>query len=166
MRNFKIFLWIFAVLLIQTVILAQVRLFGAIPSLVLVYAVCVMILENEFKNAVTVSIICAAAMGALGGRGFVLTTLFYVYAAILIFSLRDKPAYMGNLPKALFWTFLTSFAAELMYYAAVRFTLNADVIFSDALPTALFNTAMALAVYPLLKITMYKEEKKKRLLIV
>ena len=73
---------------------------------------------------------------------------------------------MGNLPKALFWTFLTSFAAELMYYAAVRFTLNADVIFSDALPTALFNTAMALAVYPLLKITMYKEEKKKRLLIV
>ena len=57
MRNFKIFLWIFAVLLIQTVILAQVRLFGAIPSLVLVYAVCVMILENEFKNAVTVSII-------------------------------------------------------------------------------------------------------------
>ncbi len=164
MRNFKIFLWIFVILLIQTVILAQIRALGAIPSLVLVYAVCVMILENEFRVAVTVSIICAASMGALGDRGFALTTLFYVYSSIVIFSLRDKPAYVGNLPKALFWTFLSSFAAEIMYYASSHFTVSADAILNVALPTALFNTVMVLAVYPLLKITMYRDEKKRKLI--
>ena len=88
MRNFKTFLWIFIVFLIQTVILARVHIFGAVPSLVMAYVICVMILENEFRNAVTISIICSAAMGALGGREFAVTVLFYVYSSIIIFALR------------------------------------------------------------------------------
>ena len=165
MRNFKTFLWIFIVFLIQTVILARVHIFGAVPSLVMAYVVCVMLLENEFRNAVTISIICSAAMGALGGREFAVTVLFYVYSSIIIFALRKKPAYIGNLPKAVVWTFLASGVMEILYFAIRTLSVNTEMLLHDALPTAIFSAVLALIVYPVLKVTMYREEKKKKLLI-
>ena len=165
MRNFKIFLWIFIVFLIQTVILAGIHAFGAVPSLVMVYVVCVMLLENEFRSAVTISIICASAMGVLSGREFVITVLFYVYSSIIIFALRKKPRYVGNLPKAVVWTFLTSGIMETLYYVLRTLSVNTDMLLYDALPTAVLNAVLVLIVYPILKATMYKEENKKRLLI-
>ena len=165
MRNFKTFLWIFIVFLIQTVILARVHIFGAVPSLVMAYVVCVMLLENEFRNAVTISIICSAAMGTLGGREFAVTVLFYVYSSIIIFALRKKPAYVGNLPKAVVWTFLASGVMEILYFAIRTLSVNTEMLLHDALPTAIFSAVLALIVYPVLKVTMYREEKKKKLLI-
>lgn len=165
MRNFKIFLWIFIVFLIQTVILSGVHAFGAVPSLVMAYMVCVMLLENEFRRAVTISIICSAVMGAIGGREFTVTALFYVYSSIIIFALRRKPVYVGNLPKAVVWTFLASALMEILYFAVRTLSVNTDMLLYDALPTGIFNAALALIIYPVLKLTMYKEEKKKKLLI-
>lgn len=165
MRNFKTFLWIFIVFLIQTVILARVHIFGAVPSLVMAYVICVMLLENEFRNAVTISIICSAAMGALGGREFAVTVLFYVYSSIIIFALRKKPAYVGNLPKAVVWTFLASGVMEILYFAIRTLSVNTEMLLHDALPTAIFSAVLTLIVYPVLKVTMYREEKKKKLLI-
>ncbi|MCC8160154.1 MAG: hypothetical protein LIO53_02370 [Oscillospiraceae bacterium] len=165
MRNFKIFLWIFIVFLIQTVILARAHIFGAAASAVMAYVVCVMILEDEFKNAVTISIICAAAMGALGGRSFVALTLFYVYSSIIVFALRKKPVYMGNFTKALLWTFALSAISEIIFFATDTMSLNTAMLLNNALPTAVINTVLAALIYPILKKTMYKEEKKKTLLI-
>ena len=165
MRNFKTFLWIFIVFLIQTVILARVHIFGAVTSLVMAYVICVMILENEFRNAVTISIICSAVMGALGGREFAVTVLFYVYSSIIIFALRKKPAYVGNLPKAVVWTFLASGVMEILYFAIRTLSVNTEMLLHDALPTAIFSAVLTLIVYPVLKVTMYREEKKKKLLI-
>ncbi len=164
MRNFKIFLWIFIIFLIQTVILARIHVFGAAPSIVLSYAVCIAVLENEFNSAAVISIICAAAMGALGGRSFILTTLFYTYSSIIIFAARKKPAYMNNAVKALFWTFVASALSEIMFFSADAFTLTYDMLITNALPTAVINTALTAVVYPILNASMYREKKRKLLI--
>ena len=147
MRNFKIFLWIFVIFLVQTVVLSPIHIFGAVPSAVLAFVMCVAILENEFRTAVIISGICAVVMGAIGGRNFTEITLFYAYSSIIVFAARKRPRYVGNFPKTIVWTFIMS------------------AIFSDALPTAVFNTVIAVILYPILKKTLYKEEKKKKLLI-
>lgn len=165
MRNFKIGLWIFFVLLIQTVVLARVHVFGAAPSLALGYVVCVMMLENEFKDAVIISIVVSVLMGALCGRGFEAVTLFYVYSSIAIFSFRKKPRYMGTFAKALLWTFICSSLLEVILSAPVTMTVSADMLLTDALPTAIINTVLAAVIYPILKKTMYSEEKKKLLIV-
>lgn len=164
MRNFKIFLWIFIVFLIQTVIVARIHVFGAVPSLVLAYVMCVMVLENEFRNAVTISIICAAAMGALSGRDFPLTVLFYSYTSIMVFALRKKPAYIGNFPKAIISTFILSALFEVIMYVLRTMSVDMSVLTHNALPTAVFNVIFVMIIYPILKKTMYKEEKKKLLI--
>ena len=47
MRNFKIFLWIFVIFLVQTVVLSPIHIFGAVPSAVLAFVMCVAILDNK-----------------------------------------------------------------------------------------------------------------------
>lgn len=165
MRNFKIFLCIFFIFLIQTVILGQVHIFGAVPSAVLAYIICVMIQENEFRNAAVISIICAVLMGALSGRDFIVTTLFYVYSSIIIFALRKKPPYVHNGVKAVVWTFISSAMLEVLFFVIRNLSFDVMMLVENALPTAVFNAALAVVIYPLLKRIMYKEEKKKKLLI-
>lgn len=150
--------------LIQTVAVSRIHAFGAVPSVVMAYAMCVMILEDEFKNAAIISIICAAAMGALGGRDFPLTVLFYSYSAIIVFALRKKAAYIGNFPKSVIAVFVASAVFEVLMYVARTMSADASMLLDDALPTAAFNAAFAMVIYPILKRTMYKEEKKKLLI--
>ena len=54
---------------------------------------------------------------------------------------------------------------EILLFVIREMTLDVSVIFSDALQTAVFNTVIAVILYPILKKTLYKEEKKKKLLI-
>ena len=165
MRNFKIFLWIFVIFLVQTVVLSPIHIFGAVPSAVLAFVMCVAILENEFRTAVIISGICAVVMGAIGGRNFTEITLFYAYSSIIVFAARKRPRYVGNFPKTIVWTFIMSALLEILLFVIREMTLDVSVIFSDALPTAVFNTVIAVILYPILKKTLYKEEKKKKLLI-
>ena len=141
MRNFKIFLWIFVIFLVQTVVLSPIHIFGAVPSAVLAFVMCVAILENEFRTAVIISGICAVVMGTIGGRNFT------------------------EIPRTIVWTFIMSAILEILLFVIREMTLDVSVIFSDALPTAVFNTVIAVILYPILKKTLYKEEKKKKLLI-
>ncbi len=164
MKNFKIFLWIFVIFLIQTVLLGHLHLFGAAPSIVLAYVVCVTIMENEFRTFAAVSIICAAVMGALCGRDFIITTLFYVYSSLIIFALRKKPLYLSNAVKAAVWTAAASAVLELLYLLPGGSTLGLHYILHSVVPTVVFNTVLVLVLYPILKKTMYKEEKTKLLI--
>lgn len=164
MRNFKIFLWIFVVFLIQTVILSSVHIFGAVPSVVLVFIMCVAVLENEFRTAIVINGICAVVMGALGGRNFTEITLFYAYSSIIVFSARKRPRYVGNFPKTIVWTFIMSAILEILLFIIREMTIDVSVLLNDALPTAVFNTIIALILYSILKKTLYKEEKKKLLI--
>lgn len=165
MRRFKIFLWIFIVFLLQTVVVSHIHILGAVPSLVISFILCIVIMENEFRNAVIISSICAAAMGALSGREFVIMTLAYVYSSIIVFRLRKKPAYISNFSKTLMWTFIVSAAIEILYFMIMNWTINLNVLLYDALPTAVLNILGTLVLYPILKRTMYKEEKKKLLIV-
>ncbi len=165
MRNFKIFLWIFIIFLIQTVILGHVHVLGAAPSLVMAYMMCIMIMENEFRSAVTISIICSFVMGALSGRDFIIITLFYAYGSIIVFALRKKPAYAHNAVKAVTWTFALSVLLEILLFLIANRFLNLHALFYIVLPTAVINAVVTGILYPILKKTMYKEEKKKLLIV-
>lgn len=164
MRYFKIGIWIFIIFLIQTVILARVHIFSAMPSLVLPYVVCVMLLEDDFKAAWIVSLICAAAAGALCGREFIVQVLYIFYTSLAVFALRKKPLYISGFLKGIGWTFILSAVMEIIFLVLRSHTLNCDMLLYAVLPTAVINAAFVFVIYPILKRTMYKEEKKKLLI--
>ena len=164
MRYFKIGVWIFIIFLIQTVILARVHIFSAMPSLVLPYVVCIMLLEDDYKSAWIISLICSFGAGALCGREFIVQVLFTFYTSLIVFALRKKPLYIGGFIKGIGWTFILSGVMEIIFLVLRSHTLNGDMLLYAALPTAVINAIFVFAIYPLLKRTMYKEDKKKLLI--
>lgn len=154
----------FFVFLIQTVILAHVSAQGFVISLVAPYVVCVMLLEDDFRNACIISAVCSAAAGALCGTQFVVMTLYIFYISIVVFALRKKPLYVHDIFRAVFWTFIMSgILAVLTYFFGTR-TMNVHMLIHSALPSAAVNIVFVFILYPLLKRTMYREEKKKLLI--
>lgn len=50
---------------------------------------------------------------------------------------------------------------EILLFAIREMTLDVSVIFSDALPTAVFNTVIAVILYPILKRHCIKKKRRK-----
>ena len=164
MRKLKVFLWMFIIFLIQTVIVSRIRFYGAVPSIVMAYAVSVMLLEEEFNSAASTAVLCAVSAGALCGRNFYVMTLYIFFVSLIVFALRRKPLYIAGFLKAIFYTFVFSGALEILFFAMTNMTVTTDMLLYDALTTAAVNTVFVIATYPLLKRTMYKKEEKKLLI--
>lgn len=164
MRKFKVFLWIMILFLLQTTALARIHIFQAVPFIIMPYAVCVAILDDDFDVAAIIGIVCAVLAGSLCGREFTVVTLFMVFAVLIVNGFRNRPAYISGFFKSVFWTFLLSGVFEIVCYAVENINLTVHMLLFDALPTAVINTLMCVIIYPLLKKIMYKKEEKKLLL--
>ena len=164
MRNFKIGLWIFCIFLIQTVILSGIHVYNAVPSLVLPFVVCLALMEEDMLTSAVIGGICAFTAGAFTSHSYIITVLYIFYASMLIFALKSKPVYIHSVVKAFIWTFIVSGLMELIFRVLDAWSITADMLMYSVLPSAVVNTLFVILVYPLLKRTMYKEDKVKLLI--
>ena len=164
MRNFKIGVWIFCIFIVQTVILSGIHVFNAVPSLALPFVVCAALMEEDVVTTAVVSGICALIAGAFTGRSYIVTVLCIFYASVLVFVLKSKPLYVHRAVKAFVWTFILSGVMETIFRFIDVGSVTVDILLYSALPYAAINTLFVIIIYPLLKRTMYKEDKEKLLI--
>lgn len=83
------FLWLFAVALVQTCILARYKPFGVVPELVLPCVMAIAVYDGE-RSATICGIMGGVIIDSLGTGGFSASALFYmviaVVAAVLTYS--------------------------------------------------------------------------------
>lgn len=164
MRNLKIGIWVFCIFLIQTVILSGIHVYNAVPSIVLPFTVCLALMEEDMLTASVINGICAFAAGAFTGHSYIVTVLYIFYTSMLIFVLKSKPVYINKAVKAFVWTCIISGVMEIIFRALDTRTVTVDALLYSALPYAVINTLFVIIIYPLLKRTMYKEDKVKLLI--
>ena len=164
MRNFKFGVWIFCIFLVQTAVLSGVHVYDAIPSLVLPFTICAALMQEDFMTTAVISGICALTAGAFTSHSYIVTVLYIFYASILVYALKSKPLYVNRAVKAFVWTFILSGLMEMIFRVIDAGTLTTNALLYSALPFASVNTAFVIIIYPLLKRTMYKEDKKKLLI--
>ena len=164
MRNFKFGVWIFCIFLVQTVVLSGIHVFNAMPFIVLPFVVCAALMEEDGVTAAAVSGICAFIAGAFTGRSYIVTALYIFYAGMVVFAVKAKPLYISKAVKAFALTFIISGVMETVFRFIDAGSITVDTLIYSVLPFAAVNTAFVILVYPLLKRTMYKEDKKKLLI--
>ena len=164
MRNFKFGVWIFCIFLVQTVILSGIHIYNAVPSLVLPFIVCAALMEEGVTAAAVIGGICALIAGAFTGHSYIVTVLYIFYASVLVFALKSKPLYVHKAVKAFVWTFVLSGIMEMIFRFIDEGNVTADMLLYSVLPYAAVNMAFVIIIYPLLKRTMYKEDKEKLLI--
>ena len=164
MRSFKFGVWIFCIFLVQTVVLSGIHVFNAVPSLVLPFVVCAALMEESAVDAVVISAVCALVSGAFTGRSYIVTALYIFYAGMVVFAVKAKPLYINKAVKAFALTFIISGVMEVLFRFIDAGSVTPDVLMYSVLPFAAVNTAFVILVYPILKRTMYKEDKEKLLI--
>lgn len=161
MRAFKYTVWITVLFLVQTVVMGHISPGGIRADIILPFIAVSAIKENSFRMSTAVTIICAAAAGALCGRNFSLCVLFYTYFGALVFAMRRRPRYMPDFMRYIVWTVPAALISEvlscLLLYSSLARTGN--MFFERALPAAAVTVTAALIIYPLADFALYRNER-------
>lgn len=160
-KNFKLTVWVIILLIFQTVICRYIAVGGIIPDVVFVFAISFVVLEKKYSYCLAVALICGFFADILGGRGFGVNILSYTYSALLCYAVGEH-FFKEKLVFAVPMVFCMTFLCELMFFvfnikmfaASGFWHITKTVI----LPSALYNTVITIAVYPLAKRTLYKSD--------
>lgn len=167
MKNFKMFVWIAVMLIIQTVTVHYIRIFDVTPLVLLPFAIAVALLEDNFGYTEIIGVICGLCVGTFTGRNFFLSVFAVAFSAAAVMNLRERPRYVHDIWKMLFWTAAVTFIWETLAYFMLyhSFSGYGGVPLSKTVVTMLYNSLISFIIYPLLRKTVYNREEKKKLII-
>lgn len=160
-KNLKLAVWVFALLIFQTVICRYIAVGGIIPDVVFVFVISFVVLEKKYSYCLAMALICGFFTDVLGGRGFGVNILAYACSALLCYAVGEhffKEKLIFAVPMVFCMTFLCEllfFVFNIKLFAASGFW---NITKSVILPMAVYNTVATLAVYPLAKRTLYKSD--------
>ncbi len=161
MKKIKFFVWIFLLWLLGTVFGEFVRIGGIIPELLYVFTLCIAMHEKRFSHYIFVAIICGAIMDStLTNPGFYI--VFYTITTLIIVGMGEL-IYRDKIFMIIPITFVFSFAQSSIYFLISR-NLFQDMEYIKALksiiiPTAIYNSAVAILINPLVKKILYPKRK-------
>ena len=167
MKNFKMFVWIAVLLIIQTVTAHYIRIFDVAPLVLLPFAVAAALLEDNFSYAEIIGVICGLCAGTFTGRNFFISVFAVTFTAVAVMNLRERPRYVNNIWKMLFWTAAVTFIWEALEYFMLyhSFSGYGRAPFSKTVLLIIYNSLLSFIIYPLLRKTVYNKEEKKKLII-
>lgn len=166
MKNFKIFIWILMIFLIQTIAVHYICP-AAPPMIIIPFIISLSFLEGSFRYAMTVSVICGACAGSFTGDNFFFSLLLSAAVSLFVMRFKRKRIYIHELIKTVLCSAVFVFIAE----TAVSLAINPSIgtYMHLALPSILLSDAItavfAVIIYPLLKKTVYSHNEKKNFII-
>ena len=166
MRVVKIILWILLMLIVKTVFVKVIGIGGAMPELLLAFAVIFSFHELRLLTTSYVIIACGIAAGSCMGENFTAAVLVTGAAGLVA---RGASYYFRFIPKYIRCLFITA-AAAFVYSFIIYFIHSAAVVpmelLSCVLPYVIYTTAAAAVIYPLIIRTLFHEDKNKKLLMI
>ncbi|MGN0148649.1 MAG: rod shape-determining protein MreD [Clostridia bacterium] len=164
MKRLKLFLWIFILFILKTVVINRINFFNSAPDLVFAFVIAYAMIEEDFYYAACTGIICGICTGSLCSVSFPVSVLMYTYSVLLVTALKNKPRYIPDFVKTLFWVFILSAAGEAVLYFTINLSMGINVLFKMIIPFGIYNLAAAALIYPLVKKTMHIVDDKKKLI--
>lgn len=157
-------LYVFLILVLQTTVLDGIRIFNVMPNVLLISVICYSLITADLRG-----LIFGFASGMLlditGGRMIGINTLLCMYVAFSCIWMCDK-LYNNNELIAASFTFVIS-----LIYGAVMYVINfllwgelgvLYAILRVIIPETIYNTILALFIYPILRLIVNGPKKKRR----
>ena len=157
-------LYVFLLLIIQTTVLDSVRIFGVMPNLLLTATICVSLLTEDYRGLIF-GVACGLLLDITGGRMIGINSLLCTYVSFGVIWICDK-LYNNNEIVAAIFTFVITFIYCLVFYI-FNFLIwgQGDILYAllrKILPEMLYNTVLAIFVYPLSKFIIRGSSKRRR----
>ena len=167
MKSLKLAVWIIALILLQTVTAHYIKIAAVSPVFMLPFAVSLMLFEESFAHASAEGAIIGLCSGVFMGEDFFLTAVVMIAAAFAVYSFKRRPRYVHNIFKTVFWTALFSFVWAILYFMIqYRVSMNfKEFLYPYITVSVIYNSVIAVIIYPLLGRTLYGKNEKKKLII-
>lgn len=168
MKKLKTGIWIFVLLLIETVIGGRMSVYGASPDFMLIIMVCIAVMDEKLSYAEYAGLICGICSGSLTGRNFFVSVILYAAFALVIYRESAKKKYMSTYLKFLIWICIVTFVSESALYFASSFALAGYIglLKTTLWKMIIYNAVIGTVICFIIKKTIYRQEAKKQLIRV
>lgn len=157
MKIAKTAVWIIIFYILQTCIAPYMRIYGAVPELLFVFAVCVAYFEKEPICYSAVGVVCGLIAGTVYGTNPVFYLISYI-ATVLLVSSCAEIMYSKPLLLIMPFVFIMTFACGSIFFFVSKEYLGqityASAFMSVILPVTIYNTAVSLLIGLLVKKTV------------
>lgn len=165
MKQFKLFLWIFALVLIRTVISVFFNIRGIVPDLLFAFTAAYATYEKSLRSVMWVTVICGVLSSAMGAAPFGAVMLMFVYSAAIQFMLYQKFHRMTGAVRAMLGTAVFTAAGECIINLVLSMSFSMTVLTGYILPMVILNMLLAAVIYILLAKCFDKHDIASKLLI-
>lgn len=166
MRIVKLAVWLVILYVLQTVFAGLIAINGAVPELMLAFAVVYAFCETGFAAASNTALVCGMLAGCVMGNSFPLSVLIIGSWGLISFYGKNV---LRFIPAVIRCVLLTAAAALLMGTAecfAVLKAISLGSFLTEILPYTIYTAAAAVIIYPLAGRTFFKKEDEKKLLMI
>lgn len=151
MRQLRLGIWIFALMLIQTVISKYINLNSAIGNVLFAFSIVYSIYHSDDTDAFLVGMICALISASMSTRPFWAIILMFAYSIALSRLMNTKRGKLGKTARSAVYVFLFSAVFETAIYAVINRSMDLSALLYIVLPVSVMNAVFAIIialVYP------------------
>lgn len=165
MKQFKLFIWIFALVLIRTVMSVFFNVRGIVPDVLFAFTAAYAVYERNLVYVIWISVICGVLMSAMRAAPFFVIMLVFVYSAAAIYISFPKFNRIPPLIRVIICTVVLTAIGETVMYMVSSLSVNIHVMLFYVLPMAVINAIAAAVIYILLKKCFDKQDITSKLII-
>ncbi|MBO5060784.1 MAG: rod shape-determining protein MreD [Clostridia bacterium] len=153
LKNVKYALICFLILVCEMTFAKYLEIGGVVPMLSFCACLAAALIEDNFSYIIAVPAILGVALDICSGHGFGTYTIAFTLASVASFEIRDK-LFSSKVILLICNAFVMTVLLNMMYYL---FHINdigggfGALFLGFMLPSALYNIAVSLIFYPILK---------------
>ena len=165
MKQFKLFLWIIALLFLQTVLSVFFNHSGILPDLLFAFAIAYAAYERSLKSVMWITVICGVITCALSADEFVFVMIIFAAGSALTYMSYDAPRRMAGAMRAITGAVLFTAAGSIVTYMLATLSFDLGYALYHILPVTVLNAVCAGLIYAGLNKCFEIKDTAKKLII-
>lgn len=162
-KNIYIFIWAVILIIFQTSICEYWSIKGIHPNVLFTFVICLAVLEKNFTYCAAVPVILGIVIDTLCGNTIFYSMISFSISALICYEIGEhffKEKFVFALPLVFIFTFITEFLFMILSVGITDYEYIISGIVNVIIPVSVYNTVMALIIYPLCKFTLYKKARR------
>lgn len=147
MKQLKLIIFIFVIMLIQTLVSVYINLWGVVPNVMLAFVIAYAVCEREMSYVLLSSILCGVMMSVISQREFFLIMLMFLYSGVLAYLSQNSRRKVQNSIRTILFVIIFTFFGESIIYLLSNMEFSVSALMGTILPAVIYNTIVAIPVY-------------------
>lgn len=160
-KNICLAVWAFAAMIFEAVLNRYIGIDGVYPNLVFVFVICVSILDDDLTSVTVLSLVCGLISDCLCSGQVGINMFSFGISAVLCNFLSEK-LFVSNIFVMAASVIVSSTVIRFLIFVfgfAIFGNVSINRIFVPLiLKYVLYNLCVSIAIYPILKNTIYKKK--------